>query len=185
MRRILSIVGAFLFLATGAFAQDKIIELQGKPGQFAWITVVTDRYTGETAMVMNTFEIGPERGLQDVQEHSKNAFGVVFSLMAEARGSEDPLLEIMVISLHWQFPLGADVRVLADGQVIDLGHFVPVNKRSGTLTIENVGGPVSRTVLDRMANAKNVQLKVGVYEIGLNAKNIQHLKAFSDALAKK
>jgi hypothetical protein len=37
-------------------------------------------------------------------------------------------------------------------------------------------------MLDRMANAKDLQMEIGVYQVRMNPKNIQRLKEFSDAL---
>lgn len=177
MRRILSIVGLASVLAAGVFAKDKNI------------VVKTDRFTGKTSIVMKAIAIGPLFGFEDRQRVSGKAVHFSLSLATEANASKDPYLAFFVTAGDWQFLKGADVHLLVDGEPIDLGHFVSIDTHVDSvavvLTCETIGGPVSRAILDRMANAKDLQVKVGVYEIRLNAKNIAHLKEFSDALPNK
>lgn len=177
MQRILSIVGLLAFLAVGAFARDN------------GIIVNTDRFTGKTSIVMKAIPIGPMFGFQDRQRISDKAVHFSLSLAHEANSSKDPYLAVFVTAGDWQFLKGVDVHLLVDGEPVDLGRFVSIDSHVETvgivLTCETIGGPVSYAILDRMANAKDLQMKVGVYEIRLSAKNIEHLKAFSDALSKK
>ncbi len=177
MKRVLIVLGLAGFLAVGACAKDN------------GVVVKTDRFTGKRCVLMTPFRVGPVMGFRDAQQISETT--VSFSLQAAVCDgpSENPFLGIGVIAANWQFLKGADVHVLADGEAIDLGHFASADAHVETsvvvLTVEIVGGSVDRALFERMANAKDLQLKVGVYEIRLNAKNIERLKAFSDAIAKK
>ncbi len=175
MRRILSIVTLFGFLAVGALANDKDV------------LVKTDRFTGKTTILMKAIPIGPLFGFEDRQRVCDKAVHFSISLAHEANSSKDPYLVVFVTAGDWQFLKGADVHLLVDGEPVDLGHFASIDSHVETvavvLTYETIGGPITRAIVGRMANAKDLQMKVGAYEIRLNAKNIEHLKAFSKALS--
>src|SRR5712664_2065942 len=103
MKRILTIIGLLALLAAGAPAQVK----------------KTDRFTGFTRMEMKPFDIGPSRGFPDAS-HSD---GHAILTLCLASGGGKIMFAVESTANHWQFLEGADVRVLADDQRIDLGHF--------------------------------------------------------------
>jgi hypothetical protein len=174
MKRILTITAALALLAAGASAQDKNIVKQ------------TDKFTGKTTVSMKMFGVGPLFGFQDATQSSISGASVILALGAITGDSGKPGLLIYVTASHWQFLGGTDVHVLADGQPIDLGHFVALKSHvesvGSVTTNEIVVRSVDRSVLDRMANAKDLQMKVGPYEFKINPKNVERLKEFSAAL---
>jgi hypothetical protein len=142
------------------------------------VLVKTDKFTGRTTVMMKPITLGAF--IDDLSI-------VSLGLAAETAPDGRVILVIECDASRWQFLQGADVYALADGQRIDLGHFVP---QQGTVsatahTSEAITGYVELPALAQMANAKDLQLKVGRYECHVKPKNGRHLKEFSDALAKK
>jgi hypothetical protein len=170
-------------MKTVAFFFILALTSSAAPAQSKDVTVKTDRFTGFTKMEMKAFGIGPDHGFTDVSHSDGHA------VMDLSITSGDGKIMFWVVSTanHWQFLEGADVRVLADGQRIDLGHFrrykAVMDTAGGVTVSEEIGGIVERDKLRQMANAKEVEIRVGPYPCKLAAKNIQRLKEFSDALA--
>jgi hypothetical protein len=163
---------ALAFLAGSASAQTKSKD----------VTVKTDRFTGFTKMEMKTFGIGPDHGFPDASHSDGHA---VMDL-GLTDGDGKTMFWVGSTANHWQFLEGADVRVLADGERIDLGHFrrykAVMDTAGGVTVSEEIGGIVERDKLRQMANAKQVEIRVGPYPCKLTADNIKRLKEFSDAL---
>jgi hypothetical protein len=162
--KILAIVTLFLVSVTSLGAKDKDI------------VVTTDRFTGKTTVIMKAFDIkSPALGCMAAP---------CLSLMAK---EQDGQIVFVVISnaTGWIFPHGADVHVLADGQPIDLGHFLRGDGQVTTIVevmvLEPISGAVGRVALDQMANAHDLEIEVGPYQCKVNPKNIRRLKEFSGA----
>lgn len=164
--KILSMLVLLLALAGAAAAQDVVVK--------------TDKFTGRTAIVMRPIMLGVfEDGLSLV----------TLGLAVDAPTSSDSriILVIQCDASGWQFLQGADVYALADGARIDLGHFVPQQGVVSTsaYTTESISAYVELGALAQMANAKDLQLKVGRYECHVKPKNARHLKEFIAALPPK
>jgi hypothetical protein len=171
MGKVLAVL-ALAFLAGSASAQTMSKD----------VTVKTDRFTGFTKMEMKPFDIGPYHGFPDASHTDGHAILTLFL----TSGGGQIMFTVESTANHWQFLEGADVRVLADGQRIDLGHFSPrkgVMDTAGGVTMdEKIFAIVERDKLRQIANAKEVEVRVGPYPSKLTANNIKCLKEFSDAL---
>lgn len=160
--RTLALVAALLF-ATVAVAKEK------------HVVVTTDKFTGKTTVMMNTFGI---------ENHSRILGAPALYLAAwEKEGSI--VLMIRSSASDWQFLHGADVHVLADGTPIDLGHFQKgdgkINTILGVSVEEVVAGEVDRAVFERMAASRDLQIEVGLFPCTVKTKDIVRLKEFADA----
>jgi hypothetical protein len=168
MKNLLTMVLLGVF-AVGASAQSKDV------------TVTTDRFTGFTKMEMKPFDIGPDRGFPDASHTDGHAILTLFV----TSGGGQIMFTVESTANHWQFLEGADVRVLADGQRIDLGHFIPrkgvMNTAGGVTVDEKIFAIVERDKLRQMATAKEVEIRIGPYPCKLTSENIKRLKEFSDA----
>jgi hypothetical protein len=146
------------------------------------VKVKTDRFTGFTRIEMKPFDIGPYHGFPDASHTDGHAILTLFL----TSGGGQIMFTVESTANHWQFLEGADVRVLADGQRIDLGHFSSrkgVMDTAGGVTVdEKIFAIVERDKLRQIANAKEVEVRVGPYPSKLTANNIKCLKEFSDAL---
>lgn len=147
------------------------------------VLVQTDKFTGKTKVIMKQMGIGT---FADKQQ----AIGIVDLYLAaiEVQGEAKPdALVIYSFASHWQFLDGADVYLLVDGERIDLGHFVSakgdVTASFGTVVLsETIAADVDRAVLDKIATAHVVEMKIGAYETKLNDKGIERIRAFVAAL---
>jgi len=151
------------------------------------VFVKTDRFTGKTIIVMKAFGITPFLGKADVTQDSTIGVSLSLAAVVHTEDSDNVSFVVYVYAAHWQFLNGADVHMLADGQPIDLGLFVAATSHVDATddvvtTNEAIVGHANRSTLDRMTNAKDLQIEVGNYQCRVNPKNIQRLKEFSDAL---
>jgi hypothetical protein len=161
MRRLL--LG--LLLVSSAFAHSKDV------------VVTTDKFTGETTILLRMFHVGA------ATDQSYNLVHLSMGASYSMKGGE---IILMVFSEAGQYQLlgGADVRALVDGERINLGHFQPsaaTSLGSGQIS-EMVGGYLDRATMNKLANAKDVQLRVGAWEIELKGKQIEKLKEFAEAI---
>lgn len=166
---------AILILGVAALAAAK-----DKPGY----TVTTDRFTGVTKVEMLPVVVAnpnnPMRGTITTLAMSL----AYFNDDAEGR----VLLVVTCVADNWRFLDGADIRLLADGTPIDLGHFEEhkgeVGERFGDVrTFEKLGGYVPRATFDRMVAAKKLEIKIGQFEGGVNDKGLDKMRAFAGAMA--
>lgn len=163
MKRILAVAAILALLAAGASANDKNIVVQ------------TDKFTGKTTVTMKPMNIASFQ------------LGFVNLSLSACSLNDQPKPAALIIysySGSWQFLDGADVYLLADGERVDLGHFVSTKGTIDTSAwlSETIAAPVDRSVLGKIASAKKVELKIGRYEAKLNAKAIERIRAFAAAL---
>jgi hypothetical protein len=169
--QIKALLAILLISASVAFAQSKNV------------VTTTDRFTGFTRTEMKGFIVGPEHGFQDAF-HSR---GHVVMDLVVAGGEGVIMFQFETTADRLQFPDGADVHVLADGKRIDLGHFVPgretMDAVKGLTVNEKIHAIVDERKLKLIANAKEVELKIGPYPAKLTEMNIHRLKEFLDAVS--
>lgn len=146
------------------------------------VTVKTDRFTGFTKTEMEPIPIGPLHGFPD----ASHTDGYAVLDLSLASGGGKILLVIESTAKHRQFPEGADVHALADGQRIDLGHLRlhrAVTDTAPRFVInETIGAPIDRSALAKIAAARNVEIRIGSYEATLTVKDIERVRAFVAAL---
>jgi hypothetical protein len=162
MKRLLAVAALALF-TVGASANDKNIMVQ------------TDKFTGKTTVTMKPMSIGSFQ------------LGFVNLSLSACSLNDQPKPAALIIysySGSWQFLDGADVYLLADGERIDLGHFISTKGTIDTSAwlSETIAAPVDHSVLEKVAAAKKVELKIGRYETKLNGKAIERIRAFLAAL---
>lgn len=161
--RTLALIAALLF-ASIAVAKEK------------HVIVTTDKFTGKTTVTMSMF--GIENDARIVGAPSLSLFA------QEKDGSI--VLVIASSAPDWTFPRGADVKVLADGKPIDLGHFKQGDGKVGTFMSvvsveENVAATVDRAAFEQMAASRDLEIEVGQFPCKVRSKDIVRLKEFADA----
>lgn len=140
------------------------------------VVVKTDKFTGKTSVIMTPVEL---------KSPALGCFPCL-NLMAT---EQDGHIQFIVISNNpdWLFLNGADVHVLADGKPLDLGHFVPADRRINTIvmvtTSEYLTAEVQSSALAAMANAGELEIEVGSFQCKVKPKNARKLKEFSDSIA--
>lgn len=171
MKRTLIVLAALALLAAGLSAKEKDI------------VVTTDKFTGKTAVFMKQMSIGT---FSD-KTHLMGTVNLYLSACSLHDQPKPTALVIYSYSTNWQFLNGADVYLLADGERIDLGHFVSTKGTAdrvgyGVSLNETIAAPVDRSVFDKIAGAKTIEMKIGPYETKLNVKGIERIRAFVAAL---
>ena len=169
MKRILGVAVMLAIIAVGSSARDKNV------------TVQTDKFTGETSVTMR------EIGIGTFTDRSHLGQNVDLSLAATSLSKQPTPRVLMVIfsySANWQFLGGADVRLLVDGERIDLGHFAKMKGNiDGRIVTDTVAAPVDLSIFEKIASAKNVEMQIGTYETKLKDKGIERVRAFVAAVA--
>jgi len=167
MKRILAIAAALALLSAGVSAKDKNILVQ------------TDKFTGKTTVIMKEMSLG--QGFTN-NAHPNDLVGIYLSAFS-APGPNPTALVIKAYAANWQFLGGADVRLLIDGERIDLGHFARMKGTvEGGIVTDTIASPVDRAVFEKIGTAKSVEMQIGPYETKLNAKGIERVRAFVAAL---
>jgi hypothetical protein len=143
------------------------------------IVVQVDKFTGKTMVSMKEISLG--QGFTN-SAHPNDLVGIYLSAFFSP-GPNPTALVITCYSSNWQFLGGADVRLLVDGERIDLGHFAKMkgNVDRGVVT-DTIAGPVSRSVFEKIAGAKIVEMQFGTYETKLKDKCLDRVRAFVAAL---
>lgn len=147
------------------------------------VTIETDRFTGQTTVIMKQMSIGTSADKQ----HLLGIVNLYLSALTLRDQPKPTALVIYSTASQWQFLDGADVYVLADGVRMALGHFVStkgdVSAFGGVVVLsETIAAPVDRSVIDKMAAAHVVEIKIGPYETKLNDRGIERLRAFVAAI---
>lgn len=160
MRKTIQVLAVCMFLATSAIAQS------------GDVSVKADKFTGKTTVALKKSITLTETG---------------FTNLYLGLSSDDPSGAVVYIyswSNGWRFLQGADVYVLADGERIDLGHFksIRADVRYGSTVDETIAGVVDRDVIRRIAQAKDLEMKIGPTAVKLKDKKIEHIRAFAAAL---
>jgi hypothetical protein len=171
MNRLLSLLIACVFLSAGVSAKEKDI------------VVTTDKFTGKSTVTMKQMSIGT---FSDKTHFS----GLVNLYLAACTLDKQPKPTALVIysyATNWQFLGGADVYLLIDGEKIDLGHFASVRGNAdvvgnGVSLSETIAAPVDRSIFEKIASAKIVEMKIGPYVTKLSSKGIERVGAFLSAL---
>jgi hypothetical protein len=168
MKAVVTGLCVFALLAAGASGNDKNIVVQ------------VDRFTGETTVIMK------EIGIGTFTDRSHLGQNVELALAATSLSKQPTPRALMVIysySANWQFLAGADVHLLVDGERIDLGHFAKMKGNvDGRIVTDTIAAPVGRSVFEKIAGAKSVEMQIGTYETKLKDKAVDRVRAFVAAL---
>jgi hypothetical protein len=114
--------------------------------------------------------------------HPNDLVGIYLSAFSTP-GPNPTALVITAYASNWQFLGGADVRLLIDGEHIDLGHFARMKGTvDGGVVTDTIAAPVDRSVFEKIAAAKSVEMQFGIYETKLKDKCIARIHAFVAAL---
>lgn len=136
------------------------------------ITVTTDKFTGTTTVEMKPFRLP-----------STEVNGILppfLWLIAQEQGGKFGLI-VANGADYLGFPYGAEVRVLADGKAIDLGHFALVDGGPWSIdgvVVSEIGAVVDRSSIEKMANAHTLEIEVAQWQSKIKPKDINRLKEF-------
>jgi hypothetical protein len=151
----------------------------GAPAKEKDIVVQTDKFTGKTTVIMKEISLGQAF---TNNAHPNDLVGIYLAAFSTP-GPNPTSLVIKAYASNWQFLGGADVHLLIDGDRIDLGHFARMRGTvEGGVVTDTIAAPVDRSVFEKIATAKSVEMQFGTYETKLKDKCITRIHAFVAAL---
>jgi len=168
MKKAFLLFIAVLSLAVGAYAKQK----QG-------ITVEFDKFTGVARVTLNLGTLTLKKAPAYLELKAVTA--------VDAHNPRNPvsMLFITCNSEVWLFLGGVQTHWLADGEPIDIyfqeiSSSVDTPTAGGVWTNELLSAVVSQKTLEKIANAKTLEMEISLWQFAFKPEIIQRLKMFLD-----